>query len=154
MIIRQVTKEDVPNCLDLLKEFQEEALKKYGTNIDPDQILSTVEHYLEYSFVAEHDGKIVGILAGQAMKIPAADKPIYHEAVWYVSKAHRRVGIHLLKTLEQKCRETGIGHIIMAHMYNSMPDALAKFYIRSGYRPFEIHYIKNIKEVENEVPAT
>lgn len=146
MIIRKATAEDLPAVLELLKEFQEESLKEYGANINAELLRESCENYVATTFIAEQDGKVIGVLAGTVKKVPTFSKPIYHEEVWYVTKAHRlRAGIHLLKTLEEWCEVNGIGAIIMVHMYNSKADELDTFYRKSGYSPFEVDYVKLIK---------
>jgi L-amino acid N-acyltransferase YncA len=154
MNIRQAVAEDVEQAIDLLKEFQEESLKEYGTDLDIESIRATCQSYIGTTLVAEVNGKIVGILAGKLLTTPASVFPIYQEEVWYVSKAHRRVGVYLLKTLEEECRKQGISHIILAHMGNSKADKLADFFIRSGYAPFQINYIKKIGGTNESAPAS
>jgi len=150
MKIRKAVIEDVDAAIDLLKEFQEESLKEYGINLDIATIQETCRKYEGSTLVAEEDGKIIGIIAGTVIRIPTFTTPIYLESVWYVSKMHRRVGIHLLKTLEELCKSQGISHIILAHMMNSKADKLGEFYRRSGFVPYEINYIKKLEGGKNE----
>jgi hypothetical protein len=81
MNIRQAVAEDVEQAIDLLKEFQEESLKEYGTDLDIESIRATCQSYIGTTLVAEVNGKIVGILAGKLLTTPASVFPIYQEEV-------------------------------------------------------------------------
>jgi N-acetylglutamate synthase-like GNAT family acetyltransferase len=150
MNIRKAVIEDIDAAIDLLNEFKEESLAEYGMDLDLETIRQTCEKYIGSTLVAEENGKIIGIIAGTLMRLPTFTTPIYLESVWYVSKAHRRVGIHLLRTLEELCKSQGISHLIMAHMMNSKTDKLGEFYRRQGFIPYEINYIKKLEGGKNE----
>lgn len=141
-IIRQTTIDDLDRCLDLIREFREESLLEYGVNLNEQLIRDTVYKYLNSSFVAEVNGRVVGILAGYTMNIPTVSTLIYQEEVWYASKEHRSVGVRLLRHLEQWCKQNGITHIIMGSLLNSKHKKLTDFYIRLSYMPMQISYIK------------
>jgi N-acetylglutamate synthase-like GNAT family acetyltransferase len=143
-IIRSATKADIEGAIDLLKEFQDESLAEYGMMIDAGLAKKTCLDYVDTSLVLECEGKVVGVIAGMITSIPTCAGKIYQEAVWFVSKPYRKYGIRLLKTLEENCIAQGITHIIMAHMMNSKSDKLDIFYRKSGFMPFEVHYIKSL----------
>lgn len=144
MNIRQARPEDIDAAQELIEEFKQESLAEYGMDLDIEQIRSTVSSYIGTSLVAEAEGKIVGILAGTLTRLPIISTPIYLESVWYVSKAHRRIGIRLLKSVEELAVNLGCRHMIMAHMMNSKSDKLGKFYESMGFVPYEINYIKQL----------
>lgn len=66
------------------------------------------------------------------------------ETFWYVAPDSRggRDGLRLIKELEIWAAMRGAKRIIMAYIFASMPESVAKFYERCGYRPMEMWYVK------------
>jgi hypothetical protein len=145
MIIRPALETDIEGAIDLLREFQSESLNEYGVKIDIDIAKQTCMDYVKTSLVAEIDNKIVGVLAGTVINAPLGKDLIYQEAVWFVSKKYRKVGIKLLASLEEYCKNKNIKFIIFVHMMNLKKDKLEDFYLRLGFIPFEVHYIKELR---------
>jgi len=136
----------------LIEKFYQEALNDYGQTMDQ----MSLEHFEESlgssSFVMLHDDKVIGIMAGQVVTQLMSQKLIYQEIVWYVDKEYRSRGTALMQHLETWCHENGIDQIVMALMCNSKADRLLAFYKRLGYRPMEMHLIKDIgdKSCQNQ----
>ena len=66
------------------------------------------------------------------------------EFFWFVSEANRGTGIRLYKAFEGWAKEQGCEQIRMIHLNDSMPEKLAKFYLRLGYEQSETHYLKEL----------
>jgi len=142
MTFRMMVKEDLEQLFDLFNEFVDESLKEYDIDLNVELIKKIAEQYVETSFVAEKDGKLVGVLGGSIIAVPTFKTAVYQEQVWFFSKAYRFHGIGLLKFAENTLKECGISHIIMANMANSKAEKLSRFYKKMGYKEMEVHYIK------------
>jgi len=142
MTFRMMEQKDLEMLFDLFNEFVKESLDEYDVDLNIKFIKKVAGHYVETSFVAEKDGKIVGVLAGDIIGSPSFNTPIYQEQVWFFSKVHRFHGIGLLKFAESILKDCGVSHIVMANMANSKAEKLARFYKRMNYKTMEIHYIK------------
>lgn len=143
--IRQYAGDDFMDVASLIQEFHKEALEDYGLKCEDSQIGQAIKNNQAETLVLEMDGKVVGLITGKITDYPLQKKKIYQEFMWYVSKAYRRYGISLLRELEAKCKERGIGMIIMVAMGNSMSAKLDRLYKLTGYRLLETHYIKVIE---------
>ena len=144
-MIRQVEQSDIAKVGELLKEFITESLGDYGVGLDKDHFNNVAQMYVSHSLICEIAGKVVGVIAGEIKQYPLDGSRVYQEAVWYVSKNHRRYGIKLIQELERKCKEEWkVSHIVMALMENCNADNLGKFYSRLGYKPLERHLIKSL----------
>ena len=144
MEIRQCTVADFSQIEVLIEEFMNEALKDFGAKIERQGIKQTFNEVMDSCLVLEHENKIIGVLAGKVVNEPMSNVKIFQEVVWYVTKAHRKYGLLLLKKMENWCRSKGIMAMIMVRLGNSMPEKLARFYERIGYRHLECHYIKRL----------
>lgn len=142
MLFRMMEEKDVNQLSSLFDEFIKETLDEYDVDLNIDFVKNIAHKFIESSFVAEKDGKIVGVLAGFITSIPTMKTPIFQEQVWFFSKAHRFHGIGLLKYAEGTLKDCGVSHIVMANMANSKAEKLERFYKRMNYKPMETHYIK------------
>ena len=145
MIIRTATTNDAIEATELLKQFCQESLDEYGMNIALASVQRTAKGCAATSLVLEHEGKIVGLLAGAITMNPIDNQRIWQEIVWYVSKPYRRHGVKLLRTMEIKVKqEWGCAGMMMVCMGNSMTKKLDAYYQREGYVPLETHYFKRL----------
>jgi GNAT superfamily N-acetyltransferase len=144
VIIRACKNEDVPACLELVKEFHEEVINDFGFGFDPVHSVTFALSQVAGCFVAELDGKIIGLIAGAVLTYPISGEKMYMESIWYVRKEHRRHGLKLLRRLEEWCREQGIKNVVMALMCSDKMKKLEDFYKACGYRPFEMQWVKNL----------
>lgn len=145
MDIVPYSEDHAPHLVRLMNEFHAESLNDYGLEMhsqDFDHIESGVKGT---TFVMLKDGVVIGVISGTVVKPLMSNVYIYQEIVWYVDKEHRRYGTKLLDYLEEWCAERGVGKIVMVCMCNSMAETLGKFYERKGYRPMEVHYIKDVE---------
>lgn len=97
--------------------------------------------------VGEIDGDVVGFAAG--CKVPLmGDNTIIQgtELAWWVAPEHRggRVGLQLLKGLEQAAKNAGCTYWSMVYMESSMPKTIRDIYLKLGYRLNETTYGKRL----------
>ncbi len=90
--------------------------------------------------------KVVGLLGGILAPDMNDGELMAMETFWYVHPDHRNSieSVRLLMTFEIWAREMGAKRVMMAHLLSSMPEKLAAYYERRGYRPLEINYIKEL----------
>jgi len=142
--VREMKMEDLEKIINLLKEFQKESFGDYGVDVSPEYIRKISEAYKDSTFVLEQEGNIVGVLVLSLTLLPVNGEIIAEELVWYVSKKFRRFGINLLTFAEKWCIHKGIRRLIMVCMANSKAKVLERFYMRQGYEPMQVHYIKKL----------
>lgn len=146
MAVRLASLEDMPEVLELIKEFHAETLDAYNLYMNVDVVSVLIKEFYKTSFVLERGGRVVGLLGGQVTAYPGNGEKIYQELVWYVSKKHRLHGIQLYNKLEEYCKENGISKIGMVLMASSKADKLEKFYLRMGFKYLEKHFIKDLRD--------
>lgn len=95
-------------------------------------------------FIIETDGVITGMLGAMIYPDPNDGALVATEMFWYVAPEARGAGLRLLRDFEAWATDRGAARLIMVHLHDLMPEALAKLYQRRGYRPVETHYIKEI----------
>lgn len=148
MIIRKANPGDYGFVLECIKAFHDEAAGEYGVPFREDEALACMSEFVHSSFIAEIDGKQVGVIAGKdATYLPNGCK-IYQEAFWYVVPGKRFIGPLLLEQLEKWCKENGYTAIVMAHLANHKAASFKAFYEMMGYTPLETHYLKLLHEVK------
>ncbi len=144
MIIREAKLSDKEDIGDLVKEFHDESLKEYGISFNIECAKDTFIKHYSSSLVLEKDNKVIGAIIGTPITHGMDTKKAYQEMMWYVTKSHRRYGIKLLKALEIKCKENGIGFIVMGHMTNKKSAKIERLYSRMGYEMLEVQYMKTL----------
>lgn len=87
---------------------------------------------------------LAGVIGGLAHREIYSDRMIAEEFFWFVREAQRGSGIALYRAFERWARERGAAEIHMAHLFDSMPDKVAKFYLRAGFEPVEMRYKKSL----------
>jgi len=144
MEIRKLGHTDFLPTINLIDKFFEESLAEFGSTVDTDFIAGLFTKVRETSFVAVKDKEVVGLLAGQIVTDTLSGEATYAELMWFVLKEHRSCGARLLKFVEDWVKEKGMKRMMMVHMCNGKEDQLREFYKRLGYRPMEVHYIKEL----------
>jgi GNAT superfamily N-acetyltransferase len=105
---------------------------------------------LTHNFGAMWVGMKSGVPAGFIGGILAPDinngDIVASETFWYVLPKFRgsTIGVRLVNHFEVWARDMKAARIIMAHLADSMPEALKEFYERRGYRPRETSWIKDL----------
>jgi len=142
-MVRLAEQKDLPQVLELLKEFHAESLNAFSLFCDDNIAMEVMKKLYPTSFVLELEGKIVGMLAGQIAVFPLNNERIYHEWAWYVTKKYRLHGVSLYHKLEDYCKEEGINKIVMITLGENA-NKVEKFYRRLGFRFLEKHFIKEL----------
>jgi len=111
----------------------------------PKKVLELVDLVLEHGvvFVAEVNGRAVGMIAAVALRELVAGEAMADEMVWWVEPAYRQglVGPRLLKALENWARQKGLA---MLKMVAPVGTEVGAFYERAGYMAVETSYIKHL----------
>jgi len=141
-MIRRATREDIPNVLLLIHEFQDESLDAYKLFCDDDKAIKLMESVWQTSLVMEEDGKIVGVIAGIIVSAMVSIGYTMQEIIYFVTKSYRGKGISLLTAFEHMSREMGCQNIVMVHMGNIYRNAMERIYTNLGYVFLEAQYIK------------
>jgi GNAT superfamily N-acetyltransferase len=96
-------------------------------------------------WVFESGGKIQGALGALLFPDHYSGSPIASEAFWFIDSGARGLGgIRLLQTFEDWAVEVKAKKILMAHLQDSMPQKLEKFYLHRGFRHIESIYMKQL----------
>lgn len=130
--------------LELVKEFHEESLKEYDTNIDMETITKQINIYKDTGYLLIQENRCVGLMAGMPVNSPVNNEKVYQEIMWYVKKADRKSGVFMLREIERILKASGYAYIIMALVHNSKAEKLHKFYTRMGYKPIETHFMRRL----------
>ena len=135
--------------IGLVDNFHKEAVGEYD-GFDPEALIDTIKNQKDSSpgncFLLVDGDRCQGILFGVRFKSLISQRLMFQELIWYVNKPYRHSGISLLREAEKCLKAEGVHSIIMAVLENSKTDKLKDFYGRLGYKPMEVHFIKNLKE--------
>ena len=132
------------DIIRLCDAFSRESLDEYGLTVTGNRLGQMIQVCKGVSFFLLIEGKVVGLIAGMQVENLTNGKTGLQEVIWFVDKKYRSNGLILLKYFEEAAKTIGAAHVVMALMCNSKADKLAKFYERSGYKPFEVQYMKEI----------
>ena len=97
-------------------------------------------------YVAKKDGELIGASAGYTQLYQWGHQLWGTEDFWYVKKEHRsgKTGLLLYNKLMDWFKDMNVYKIQMMH-YSWNPK-VGDFYKRKGFVPFELSYIKSMKE--------
>ena len=146
-MIREAEISDIPRLSGLAKVFTESS--KF-VNVDETVFRRTWRTALEAGygkvFISEKDGEVNGAIGAVASADAVDGKLTVHEMFWIVSPDARETGVGsgLLYLLEQWARKIGAEKLIMVHMLDLMPEAVAKIYEKNGFVPMEVNYLKEL----------
>jgi GNAT superfamily N-acetyltransferase len=90
----------------------------------------------------QEEGEIVGTIGGIVHREIYGEALIAEEFFWFVRAGSRGAGVRLYREFEQWARTRGATSLQMCHLFDSMPEKVAKFYLRSGFEPVEMRYAK------------
>ena len=142
-MIRKVTTEDLPKMFDLAAEFysSSEFLEGFDIDIFINNWTKFINTGIGIIWILNDFDGCLG-----AMKYLDVNNGelIATELFWFVSSDKRGDGIKLLKEFEMWAKTEGCKKIIMVHLTDLMPESVASIYKWHGYKPMEIHYVKEL----------
>ena len=144
MDIRPGRVEDIDQIIPIVEEFHAETLDRFGFSGDEDKVRALAVACIDTSFMAWEGDRLIGVIGGQVVVPSSGNEKIWQEYIWYVLPEYRSVGLKLYAKMEQKCRDMEITKMVMVHMCDKIGDKVASVYDKIGYRPFEIHYVKEL----------
>jgi GNAT superfamily N-acetyltransferase len=95
---------------------------------------------------AEDPGAVAGVIGGLLHREIYGEALIAEEFFWFCRPERRGAGVALYRRFEQWARERGAATIQMVHLLDVMPEKVARFYLRSGFEPVEMRYVKALSE--------
>jgi hypothetical protein len=91
-------------------------------------------------------GKMVGVYMGLIAPDMLTGQTTAYECVWYVQPEYKGIGVKLHKRWERLCIQRGVTRFIAGHLSNWSCTDMPTLYKQLGYQPYEIIYIKDMKE--------
>lgn len=144
-MIKIATIEDLPKLAETASEFYDEIESISG--FSPDKFLKSWKEIFKSGigamwFSDDYPGMLGAIMYSD---INTGDLTAF-ELIWFVSKGSRDrgIGVKLIEHYEQWALDNHCKRIIMSHLEESMPDTLRSLYKRLGYKPMEVHYMKEV----------
>lgn len=146
MLIRAATVEDLPRCSQSAQEFYESAPSLGSFELDRFITMWTMllGNGSGVIFLLLDGEVIVGAIGGVAYPDTYTANLMATEFFWFVGKASRGQGVRLYRLFEQWARDRGCAQIRMVHLLDLMPEKVARFYDRAGFKPLEVHYAKEL----------
>lgn len=151
MIVRPATAEDMGAVVGMGEAFHRAAGLLDFAEWDSESFATMVEALLRGAvngalLVVENDGQVVGMAS--CLIYPAYfnfGTQIGQELFWFVEPEHRfGAGTALIAELERVAKARGASVFMSASVAGLRDAALARFYLRRGYRPVENTYIKGL----------
>lgn len=140
-MIQRYSDEYRDDVIRLVNEFKDESLHEYGITFNDQALSQAVEELKGGAFIVVIDGHAQGVLAGREVHAAGTSDRVWHEVIWFVSKAHRKWGLKLLNHATEKLKEDGFAAIVMVYMHNSKSNELYELYTRLGLKPMETNFI-------------
>lgn len=145
---RQATDEDVPALVYMLREFvtSTKYRKFVGDSIDALQVFlqGLMTNEAAGVFVAERDGKVIGMIALLRYIHPMSGEKVAGELFWWLDPAHRGAGGWLLRRAESWARGWGAKSLQMIAPSDS--PHVGEMYRRLGYEAVETMWHLTFKE--------
>ena len=146
---RQATHADIDAIVDM--GFRFIAHSEYGHLVSPtrDDVARGLDGLIRRGvvFVAELNGKIIGMLAGMLSEVWFSPSTKFGvELTWWVNEEHRggRAAFVLLKKFEEWCKESGARVAVMSELVLGGEAKVGKILNRLGYRMAECSHIKEL----------
>lgn len=147
--VRLATLEDRARLHELAVEFLRSSI--YGRlfpGVSTEPIAALVDLTLEHGvgFVAEVNGRIVGMLGGIIVTLPLTGERMLEETAWFVVPDHRnsRVGPLLLEKFEQWAYKSEA--VVLKMMAPFDRPEVSRYYGKHGYSAVEVHYLKRLQQ--------
>jgi N-acetylglutamate synthase-like GNAT family acetyltransferase len=148
-MVRDATAADEDAILEMARQFVAFAPYADTFTATDEELRMTISQFImsAKSFVAEVDGKVVGMLT--AVLTPVWYAPSHKAAVelaWWVDPAHRKgmSGIRLVQAFEKWAKEQGASMVSMSNLEVDDNGLVANMLNRFGYRMSEQTHSKRI----------
>jgi len=143
-MIRQGEPRDAERVYSIVTQFIDTAKFLCLKCHDKEKTWAFIVQMLPTSYIAEMDGKVVGMVAGYITTYQLSDDIIYQTLFWWADKDNREVSTKLYKHLESECIAKGVKFLVMGHMWESETVHLERFYNMHGFTKLETHYIREL----------
>jgi len=118
-------------------------LMKFDPMVFKRKMLEFMSKGLGIVLCAHENFELRGAIAGLLYENVFDGEWCASEMFWYVwPGAPKGTGHALLDAFEEWARFRKATRVTMAYMLHNMPERLAEYYERRGYRAFETHYVK------------
>lgn len=145
MNVKKMQASDKEQVISLIEEFSDEKLAEFGVVFKREHVSDHFDLFISnpllVAFVAEENGKIIGMIAGLIGSKLFASSRTLQEIGWFVSKENRRCGISLLKRFEEEAKALDCEDILMGGF---MGDRSCVVYEKFGYKEFQRQYLKKV----------
>ena len=95
-------------------------------------------------FADERDGEVVGTIGGIVHRDVYSEAIVAEEFFWFVREQYRGSGLALYRRFEAWAVAHGAETIQMVHLCDVMPEKVERFYVRAGFHPAEMRYVKEL----------
>jgi len=119
-----------------LKDFDMEVFKKNWTQF--------IDAGIGIIYGLFEGDKICGTIGGFCYPDVNSGLLSATELFWFVLPEQRGKGLLLLDAFETWAKSKECKRIIMVHLTDLMPEKVKRIYDKRGYKPIEIHYMKEI----------
>lgn len=149
--IRRAEPNDLPDIIDMGREFFEQSGNAEFTTFDEVSFTTTVIALMSglsggILLVAEMGGKCVGMASCVAFPFYAnMATRISQEIFWFVKPDCRNgIGATLLDELENEALKEGAQVFLTAALSGLRDKAIGRVYERRGYKPAEVSFVKRL----------
>ena len=144
--VREATVDDLDRIVEMGHAFLRETPYRDRIAPDPDhmrQLASTVMD-LGALFVAESQGRVVGMFGVLVMQHPTLNRLVGEDVIWWVDHDARPTGagLRLLRAAETWAVSQGAKSMLLSVYHNSQ---VARLYERLGYRSCEEIFEKELE---------
>lgn len=132
-MIRKLKESDLPDIIELVKQYLDEAGADYPS-VDLSYVANKFTNYIDGTFVAEHDGKVVGVFAFEPGDFMFGDQSFLTERWHFVPKEYRSKGVGkaLLDRAKQHSDEIG-RPLLLTSMQGIDLDRKKVYYENNGF---------------------
>lgn len=149
--IRRAEPKDLPEIIDMGREFFEQSGSQEFTTFDESSFVVTVIALISgvsggLLLVAESNGECVGMASSVTFPFYCnmATK-VSQEIFWFVKPDHRNgIGASLLDELETEALRSGAHVFLTAALPGLRDRAIGRVYERRGYKPAENSFVKRL----------
>ena len=147
MTIRQATIEDLPLLEPCAKEFYASSENLHDFEIGRFVGLwrTLISNGSGAVFILKDGDEVTGAIAGLLHQDPYSAGTVAQEMYWFVRAAARGGGVRLYRELERWAVSKGATELRMGYLVDLMPEKVAHFYERVGFRKIEVGYSKRLE---------